>query len=40
MKEQIFKLALEIISKIVIDLLDDGKLNNSTENKIIGNPPK
>ena len=31
MKEQLFKLALEIVLKIVADLLDDGKLNNSAK---------
>ena len=29
MKEQLLKIALEILHKIVMDLLDDGKLNNS-----------
>ena len=40
MKEQIFKLALEIISKIVLDLLDNGKLDNSNSPKNLENPPK
>ena len=40
MKEQIFKLALEIISKIVLDLLDNGKLDNSAEKRISDNSPK
>lgn len=31
MKEQLLKIALEILHKIVMDLLDDGKLNNSTK---------
>ena len=30
MKEQLLKIALEILHKIVMDLLNDGKLNNST----------
>ena len=29
MKDQLLKIALEILHKIVMDLLDDGKLNNS-----------
>ena len=29
MKEQLLKIALEILHKIVMDLLDDGKLNDS-----------
>lgn len=29
MKEQLLKIALEILQKIVMDLIDDGKLNNS-----------
>lgn len=29
MKEKLLLLALEIVRKIVLDLLDDGKLNNS-----------
>ena len=29
MKEQLLKIALEILHKIVMDLLDDGKINNS-----------
>lgn len=34
MKEQIFKLALDIIFKIVADLLDNGKIDGSnTSNK-------
>ena len=40
MKEQIFKLALEIISKIVLDLLDNGKLDNSAGKQISDNSPK
>jgi hypothetical protein len=39
MKETIFKLALEIISWIVRDLLDDGKINGSTTSKKNENPP-
>lgn len=31
MKTQLLQLALEILHKIVADLLDDGKLNNSTK---------
>ena len=31
MKEQLLKLALEILHKIVADLIDDGKLNNSVK---------
>ncbi|MCU7559005.1 hypothetical protein [Riemerella anatipestifer] len=30
MKETIFKIALEIIVRIISDLADDGKLNGST----------
>lgn len=33
------KLALEIISWIVRDLLDDGKINGSTTSKKTENPP-
>lgn len=29
MKEELLKIALEILRKIVMDLIDDGKLNNS-----------
>ena len=29
MKEHLLKIALEILHKIVMDLLDDGKFNNS-----------
>ena len=39
MKDHIFKLALEIISWIVRDLLDDGKINGSTSPKKNDNPP-
>lgn len=39
MKETIFKLALEIISGIVRDLLDDGKINGSTTSKKTENSP-
>ena len=39
MKETIFKLALEIISWIVRDLLDDGKINGSTTSKKTENSP-
>ena len=31
MKDQLLKIALEILHKIVMDLLDDGKLNNSAK---------
>lgn len=31
MKEHLLKIALEILHKIVMDLLDDGKLNNSAK---------
>lgn len=31
MKEQLLKIALEILHKIVADLIDDGKLNNSAK---------
>ena len=40
MKEQIFKLAMEIIAKIVMDLLDNGKIDNSNSPKNLENPPK
>ena len=40
MKEQIFKLAMEIIAKIVMDLLDNGKLDNSAGKQISDNSPK
>lgn len=40
MKEQLLKLALEIVWKIVADLLDNGKFDNSTSNKISENSPK
>ena len=40
MKEQIFKLAMEIIAKIVMDLLDNGKIDNSTAPKNLDTPPK
>jgi hypothetical protein len=29
MKEKLFQLALFIVEKIILDLIDDGKLNNS-----------
>lgn len=31
MKDQLLKIALEILQKIVMDLIDDGKLNNSAK---------
>lgn len=40
MKEQIFKIIVSILEKIVLDLLDNGKLDNSTGNPKIENPPK
>ena len=32
MKDQIFKIALQIVFYIIADLIDDGKINNSTKN--------
>lgn len=40
MKDQIFKIALQIVFHIIADLIDDGKINNSTQNAEIVKPPK
>lgn len=40
MKDQIFKIALQIVFYIIADLIDDGKINNSTQNADIEKPPK
>ncbi|SDE01072.1 hypothetical protein [Riemerella columbipharyngis] len=33
MKETIFKIVVSILERIVLDLVDDGKINNSIDQK-------
>ena len=40
MKDQIFKIALQIVFHIIADLIDDGKINNSVNSNEIEKPPK
>lgn len=40
MKEQIFKIALQIVFHIIADLIDDGKINNSIQNDGTAKAPK
>lgn len=40
MKDQIFKIALQIVFHIIADLIDDGKINNSIKNDEIEKTPK
>ena len=40
MKDQIFKIALQIVFHIIADLIDDGKISNSAQNDVIVKPPK
>ena len=40
MRNKLLEIALEILRKIVFDLLDDGKLNNSSGDSKNDNSPK